>query len=182
MRTLLWARLVILAGIIAVIGIRCDQAEAPGISAAPPLADTLLTVFSDMTSALRANEPDSFFALIHPDDARSLQELSARHGYSSLKVYLQSQLHGWPDLDTLWYGDIRANGMYARLTMIGPGTRIGQDRERRRYTFLLFKRDGDRWKLSAMSTLEKERYDPYGYKVTYHETDLPPKLRFPRQF
>jgi hypothetical protein len=72
--------------------------------------------------------------------------------------------------------------MYARLTMVGPGTRIGQDRERRRYTFLLFKRDGARWKLSAMSTLEKERYDPYGYEITYHETDLPPKLRFPRQF
>ena len=71
---------------------------------------------------------------------------------------------------------------YARLEWTGGASSIGYREERVRYTFILFKRHNSGWKLAAISTLEKERYDPYGTELTYLETELPPKLRFPRLF
>jgi hypothetical protein len=146
----------------------------------PPLADTLRQVFADMTQALASGDSDNFFELIHPDDRAQLRDISKRHGYSSLKAYLEGQMRGWPDPDTLAFADLITTGQYARLALWGAGTSYGPGRDLVRYTFLLFKQYKHQWRLSAMSSIEKEREDPYGYKVTYHETDLPSKLRFPR--
>jgi hypothetical protein len=162
------------------VGFSCQAVQDEQAGVPSPLADSLMSIFVDMTEAVRGNEPDRFFELVHPDEVHNLQAISRKHGYSSLKAYLRSQLHGWPDPDTLVFADITTTGSYARLALTGPGSRLGWGEERVRYTFLLFKRDGTQYKLAAMTGFEKERYDLYGHEITYHETDLPPKLRFPR--
>ena len=132
--------------------------------------------------AVLDNDPDRFLALLDPTEKEDLADLTRRHGFSSLRTYLERQFVNWPDVDTLTYGGLTNTGNYARLTLVGRGSSFGRGGEKVRYTFLLFRRGQACWGLTAMASLEKERFDRYGYEVSYHETDLPPKLRFPRQF
>ena len=173
-------RILALALFSVLLGTACRLTENKAAVKEPPLADTLRGVFAEMTQALAAGDSEGFFKLIHPDDRAQLRNISKRHGYSSLKAYLEGQMRGWPDPDTLVFADLITTGPYARLALWGRGTSYGRGRDLVRYTFLLFKQQDHQWRLSAMSSIEKEREDPYGYKVTYHETDLPSKLRFPR--
>jgi hypothetical protein len=148
----------------------------------PPLADTLTTLFVDAHEAVRNNDPDRFLALLDPAEKEHLADLTEKYGFSSLRTYLEHHFVNWPDLDTLDYGGLINTGNYARLTLVGNGSSFGRGGEKLCYTFLLFRHGRAGWGLTAMASLEKERFDRFGYEVTYHETELPPKLRFPRQF
>jgi hypothetical protein len=175
-----FTKLIVLCVASLFIANACRTLDDPGTVTEPPLADTLRAVFADMTTAITGGRADDFFKLMHPDDTAALRAICHQYGYSSLKAYLEGQMHGWPKVDTLSFADLVTTGPYARLALWGPGTSLGRDRSFIRYTFLLFKQHRHQWRLSAMSTLEKERSDPYGYQITYHETELPSKLRFPR--
>jgi len=175
-------RLLPIVALAAGLGVSCTVVKNQTADVRPPLADTLWGEFSELTSALMEHRLNDFFALVDPDEAVKLQQITRQHGYSSLKAYLENQLRGWPDPDTLAFSDVISTEQYARLTIVGSGCSFRRGEQRLRYTFLLFKRSNEQWKLAAMSTLEKDRYDPYGYEISYHETDLPSRLRFPRVF
>lgn len=175
-------------GLIGLVGVAvCQQADPPVISeqsSLPPVVDTLRGIFEDLHGAMLARDQDRFFSLLDPTEGAKLQKLVRQYGYLSLKSYIERQFAQWPDLDTLSVYEIKEGGDYLRLTLTGPGTRFGYREPRIRYTFLLFRRHGDSWRLAAVTDLESEQFDPYGYgyEKHVHETDLPPKLRFPRVF
>jgi len=148
----------------------------------PPLADTLVSILAQLGDAARDDEADRFISLLDSTEAARLSRLTARQGFASLRGYLQYQFANWPDPDTLSFGDLMADGRYARIALEGAGQKAGRREEMIRYTFALFTRSGDAWKLAAVSSLEKPRYDRYGTELGYLETELPPKLRFPRLF
>lgn len=169
------------------LGLACSEAQnitdAPR-SEKPPMVDTLRGVFDELQQAVLQGQPERFSALLDPAQADTLNKLIRKHGYLSLKSYIERQFARWPNLDTLALYEIKQSGPYVRLTYAGPGTSFGRRQERVRYTFLLFKRLSGDWRLAAVTDLERDRYDPYGYgyELSYHETDLPPRLRFPRVF
>jgi hypothetical protein len=167
-------------GIIAALGGSCKNAQPPPPVVSSPLADSLMAVFDEMTACIKGNRLEAFLQQVDPEEARKLRKITRQHGYSSLKAYLQSQLHGWPDPDTLIITDLIDDGRYARLTLFGLGGKARRGPARGRYTFLLFRQSEDQWRLAAMTALEKDREDPYGNPITWHETDLPAKLQFPR--
>lgn len=156
------------------------QKETLRTQCSPVLVDSLTAVFDDLKEAVRENQPDMFLDLLDSAEAAHLQRLIRQHGYTSLKSFIGRQFDAWPDLDTLNFYELRRAGDYVRLSFTGRGTKFGYKTERVKYTFLLFRKSDQRWKLAAMTSLEKEQYDPYGYEIIYHETELPPKLRFPR--
>jgi len=149
-----------------------------------PLVDTLQAVFIDLHEATLTGDNEQFFGLLDPNESEELKRLVKQYGYISLKTYLERQFAQWPDLDTLELTEVRQAGRYARLTYSGFGTRFGYKAPRIRYTFLLYRRHVDGWRLTAVTDIERDQFDPYGYgyEFTVHETDLPPKLRFPRAF
>jgi hypothetical protein len=156
--------------------------ERPKPRARPPLADTLLSILAQLGEAARNDQADQFIGLLDSAEARRLARLTEQHGFASLRGYLQHQFANWPDPDTLAFSDLMADGRYARLALEGAGLRAGRRQEMVRYTFALFARADQDWKLAAVSSLEKPRYDRYGTELGYLETELPPKLRFPRLF
>ncbi len=178
------ASIILLVGLL---GLACSQAqnqtEIP-VSNVLPTVDTLRAIFEELHQAMLLGDQERFFSMLAPAEAANLQKLVERHGYLSLKSYIERQFANWPNLDTMMLFEVRESGEYLRLTYAAPGTSFGYKEERLRYTFLLFKRDGGSWKLAAVTDLEKAQFDPYGYgyELTVHETDLPPKLRFPRAF
>ncbi len=142
-----------------------------------------MTVFVEMSYTVRDEkdtDSDAFFEFVHPAEAEIFREIARQYGYSSLRAYLKNQLHGWPDPDTLMLAGAVSNGTWARLALSGNGTSFGRQKASTRYTFFLFKQHDRQWKLAAMATLERDREDLYGNALTFHETDLPPKLRFPK--
>jgi hypothetical protein len=171
----------------AILGLACSsaqmQTEVPA-SDKPPVVDTLRTLFEELQQAMLLGDQTQFFSLLDPVQADSLQKLVRRHGYTSLKTYIERRFAYWPNLDTMELYEVKASGDYIRLTYAAPGTSFGYREPRVRYTFLLFRRVSGEWKMAAATGLECPRYDPYGYgyPVTVHETDLPAKLRFPRAF
>jgi len=174
-------RLILITVLIIVLGGACRE-NIDQSAAAPPLVDTLMTVLADLSEIVKTNQMQELMGLIDPDEAGLLQARSKLYGYSSLADYLRIQLDGWPDPDTLQFADIRLDKKYARLTLKGLGGSFGRKEQRIRYTFLLFKMHHSDWKIVAMTKLEKAAHDRYGNEITYFETDLPPKLRFPRAF
>ncbi|MBD3401885.1 hypothetical protein GF420_03240 [candidate division GN15 bacterium] len=147
-----------------------------------PLADSLIDLFKGMSISVSHNRPDIFQAFLHPEAEGELLMRTRSYGFESLMTYLRSHAGDWPDPDTLVVSDVVADSTSARLTLVGPGRHWGSGPERLRYTFLLFRQSDKGWRLLALSSLEKERTDPYGYPISYHETELPPSLRFPRAF
>jgi hypothetical protein len=154
--------------------------EEPPKQVEGPQVDSLVATFKGMSVAIKYNRPDVFIAFLDPHAEGKLQMATQRFGYTSLKNYLVNQSGVWPDPDTLLVTDLVTEDEYARLTFIGYGR--GSSNEMYRYTFALFRRTDHGWRLSALSWLEKPSVDRYGYPVTYHETELPPSLRFPRFF
>ena len=146
------------------------------------LADSLRTVFQEVRAAMIEGNPEEFLALLDQEEVPEMRRLARKHGFRSLKTYFGSRYANWPDLDSLRYGGLVTSRGYARLALVGTGESSSPGRERLRYTFFLFRLQADGWKLAASTTFDMDRYDPYGHEITYHETDLPPKLRFPRQF
>lgn len=148
----------------------------------PPLVDTLAGIFDEVRQAALDNDAKKFLSMLDPVQADDLERLSQRNGFKSLRTYLETQFVNWPDIDTMTYGNLVTWNEYARLHYTGGGTRIGHRTKKTRYTCFLFRRHDSGWKLEAMTALEKDSYDPYGWAIVLHETDLPPKLRFPRLF
>ena len=158
----------------------CTVAEKEPVAEVPVLADSLSSVYGELKQATSDNRSDDFFACLDPIEAYHIKKLAVSNGYRKVKSFIERKYAYLPDLDTLSFHEIKRAGDYVRLTYVGAGTRLGYRTERARFTFLLFRDCDDGWKLSAMSSIERDRFDQYGYEITYHETDLPPKFRFPR--
>jgi hypothetical protein len=141
-----------------------------------------VTIFEELKEAAVDNRFEAFLDILDETEAARLRRLSRSHGFGSLRSFLKHQFAEWPDPDTLSFEDMAYHPPYARVALTGGGGRIGHRQEYVRYTFLLFKRERDSWRLAAVSRLEKARFDPYGVELGYLETELPPKLRFPRIF
>ncbi len=167
-----------------VLGYRLYPRPVPVVVQTPPLVDTLTGVFENLHQAMLAADQDRFFGLLDPQEGAKLKVAVRKNGYGSLKTFIERQFANWPDFDTLNLYEIRQAGPYARLTFSAPGTRFGFKEPRTRYTYLLFKRLQGSWRIAAVTDMECDRFDPYGYgyRLSFHETDLPPKLRFPRAF
>ncbi len=158
----------------------CTTTDSDRFVRQPALADSLSTIYGTLKEATIANDPDGFFACLDPIEAYHIKKLSSSNGYRKVKSFIERKYAFLPDLDTLNFHELRQGGDFVRLTYIGPGTSFGYRTERARFTFLLFREFKSAWKLSAMSSIERDRFDRYGYEISYHETDLPPKFRFPR--
>jgi len=148
----------------------------------PPLADTLVTIFEELKAAALSNRPEALAGFLDSSETSRLTYACHHYGFSALGQYLKLLFAGWPDPDTLSLEDLTVKPPYARLALAGRGTQFGFREERIRYTFLLFRYVSKDWRLAGVSSLEKARYDPYGTPLGYFETELPPKLRFPRLF
>ncbi len=144
------------------------------------MADSLLQIFREITASVNEQRFQDFMLLVDPDERQELDDLVKNHGYSSIKAYLQRQMYGWPNQDTLKLSELISDETYARMTFTGRGERLGGREGFVRYTFVMLKRSDLGWRLSGMSTLEQEVVDLYGNPMAYHETDLPARLRFPR--
>ena len=158
----------------------CAAPEGDRFVQQPPLADSLSAVYGTLKEATVANDPESFFACLDPIEVYHIKKLSSSNGYRKIKSFIERKYAYLPNLDTLNYHELRRAGDFVRITYVGPGTGLGYRTERARFTFLLFRQYKSAWKLSAMSSIERDRFDRYGYEISYHETDLPPKFRFPR--
>ncbi len=180
LRSLLLTLLMLPIGLPGCSGERSARAGRQG--APPPLVDTLVTIFQQLRETAVANRSDNFLGFLDSSETCRLDVLSRSRGFASLRSYLEYQFASWPDPDTLSFNDLIYQPPYARIALSGTGARIGDGRERLRYTFLLYRRAGETWRLAAVSNLEKERFDLYGTELSYLETELPPKLRFPRLF
>jgi len=177
-------RSIIITAAVAVITLSCrqdrDVSEPP--AAARALADTLVQILDRLRETAHTNRSEEFLGMLDSAEAVRLRHLASRNGFHSLRTYVEHLFAYWPDPDTLSLGDVVYNDPYARLTLTHD-CEPGQFREEAvRYTFVLFKKEEAEWRLAAISSLEKERFDPYGTEVGYLETELPPKLRFPRLF
>lgn len=164
-----------------ILGSGCEiaqQVEPVGRSA---LADSLLSIFEQATTAVSERRYPEFLRLVDPDERRQLEEMVAQYGYSSIKAYLDQQMHGWPNLDTLTLTGFVSDGTHARITFEGNGSNFGLKRSVR-YTIVMLRLTPDGWLLTAMTSIEKDAEDQFGNRLTYHETELPTKLRFPRPF
>lgn len=159
----------------------CGQGQKEQLCV-PALADSLTAVFDDLKEAWQENRSVEFFDLLDPAQAGKLLAVARQHGYASIRPLIGWQFGSWPDLDTLNFRELKEAQDYARLTFTGSGRKASYFPARIKYTFLLFRRTGGSWKLAAITSLEKQKRDRYGYEITYHETELPPKLRFPRLF
>ena len=175
-----------LAGILLLLSIlicSCSsQEKAERVETRPALADTLVSVFEQLKQAALVNQSGSFLDMLDTVSAKQFQAKASRIGFSSLRTYVEHQFQNWPDPDTMSFVDLVAESDYARLSLQGSAGRFGSRRDRIRWTFLLFHKEADSWRLSAVSSMEKGRFDRYGTKLSYFETELPPRLRFPRAF
>jgi hypothetical protein len=152
----------------------------PAISS--PIVDTLSHVYDSAHSAAVDLRLTDFVDLADTGFWNRLEVLSRRYGFNSVQSYLGQQAFYWPDIDTLVITEIRESGDYARLTGMGAGRQSWQYPARIHYTFILFHHTEDGWMLAGLTNLAKNQRDSYGYAVTYSEMELPPELRFPREF
>jgi len=156
--------------------------EVSQIAAKPPLADTLVAIFHELKAAALSDRANDLVSLLDSAEARRLRRVCGHYSLPGLRQYLETRFAGWPDPDTLTLEDFTFQPPYARVAFAGAGSEIGYRYERVRFTFLLFRQVSDNWRLTAISTLEKDRYDRYGTSVSFLETELPSSLRFPRLF
>lgn len=150
--------------------------------AKPPLADTLLTVLRDLQKAALSNRPEDLVPFLDTAETRRLTFACHVYGRTALSQYLRARFDGWPDPDTLRLVDLTVELPYARVALAGEGEHLPGDNQRVRFTFLLFRNVKSGWRLAFVSTLDKERYDRYGTRLSFLETELPHDLRFPRLF
>lgn len=152
------------------------RVEPAGKSA---LSDSVLSVFEQAAAAVAEKRYPDFLKMVDPDERQQLEVMVAKYGYSSIKAYLDQQMHGWPNTDTLILTGFISNSSHARITFEGNGSNFGQERSIR-YTIVMLRLTPEGWRLVAMTSIEKDAEDRFGNRLTYHETDLPTKLRFPR--
>jgi hypothetical protein len=158
---------------------QCSEKPIQLHSVRTALADSLVAVVDRAMAAVEQQRFPDFMQLIDPKVRPELDRMVTRQGYSSLKAYLAQQMHGWPQTDTLVVTDLVWDTAYARITFSGAGTKYGR-KPTVRYTIVMLKLTQQGWRMNAMTSFEKEAYDQYGNRLTFHETELPSKLRFPR--
>lgn len=146
----------------------------------PPLADSLKAVYSDVRMAMYSDSLARFLNLLDPLEGRHVDKLARSNGFKSVRSFLLRRYGRMPNLDSLHFEQVKNSPSYARMTFTGGRTQPGIQKPRIRYNFILFRKHDDQWKFSAFMAIEKDRYDRYGRENGYHETELPPKLRFPR--
>jgi len=146
------------------------------------LTDSLMSVYNNMKTAVKNNDMKSFYNYLDPEKTHDFISVINRFNPRNLATDINRKVSTWPALDTLQIYEIKNNENYIRLSFTGMSYYSRYDDQRIRYTFLLFKRINNQWRLSTVSSLEKELYGLYGYVTTYHETDLPAGMRFPRMF
>lgn len=161
---------------------RCTQEPLELVRPGLPMVDSLLASYAAIREAAESSDSDRLLALMEPDDADMLRSLAAKHGYNSLRSYLSYQMSGWPDPDTLSIIGVKRYGQFARLTFAGQATPTSWQSSAIRYTMILFKEHEGQWRLSAITSIEKDRYDLYGHEISFHDADYPPRFRFPRLF
>ena len=147
-----------------------------------PLADTLAQVYDSAHSAAVDLRLTDFVELADTNFWNDLKVLSKKYGFNTVQSYLGQQAFYWPDIDTLRITEIRESGSYIRLTAIGRGKKSPSTPDRIHYTFILFHQTDEGWMMAGLTNLEKNQLDSYGYSTSYSELELPPELRFPRQF
>ena len=160
----------------------CRSTSSDREAGPPPLGDTLVAIFQGMKEVAFANRVADITGFLETAEAARLSRISRNYGSATLGWCLERQLGSWPDPDTLDFEDLIYQPPYARIALSGPGRFASYREDRVCFTFFLFKREQDTWRLAAVSSLEKERFDPYGTELSYLETELPSKLRFPRLF
>lgn len=158
---------------------QCSEKQVQLHSVGTALADSLEAVVDRAMLAVEEKRYPDFMMLIDPNERPALEKMVNRQGYSSIKAYLDQQIHGWPHTDTLVVTDLVWDTAYARITFAGAGTNFGR-KPTVRYTIVMLRLTTRGWRLTAMTSFEKAAYDQYGNRLTYHETELPSKLRFPR--
>jgi len=156
--------------------------EGPAQPPFPPLADTLVAIYADIKAAAVTERPDEFAKFLDTAETIRFVQANQSRRSGSLASYLRRRLASWPDPDTLDFEDLVYQPPYARIALSGPGSGSAYHQDRVLFTFVLFKMEQEHWRLAAFSSLEKERRDHYGTELSYLETELPPKLRFPRLF
>ncbi len=172
----------ILAILIFTASCRQKQETSGPPAAVNALADTLVQILDRLRETAHTNQAEEFLGMLDSAESVRLRGLASRNGFHSLRTYVEHLFAYWPDPDTLALGDLIFDDPYARLTLTRD-CKAGQYKEETvRYTFVLFKKEEAQWRLAAISSLEKDRYDLYGTELSYLETELPPKLRFPRLF
>ncbi len=174
--------ILLIVAAIATASCRLEKASSEPPAAARALADTLVQILDRLRETAHSNEAEEFLGLLDSAESVRLRHLANRNGFHSLRTYVEHLFAYWPDPDTLTLDDITCDDPYARLTLTRDCRPGRYKRESVRYTFILFKKEAAQWRLAAISSMEKDRYDPYGTELSYLETELPPKLRFPRLF
>lgn len=177
-------RLLILACVLGAMGYGCSRGSGPEIARAdtPPLADTLVSIFHELKAAALSDRANDLITLLDSAEARKLRRVCGHYSLPGLRQYLETRFAGWPDPDTLKFEDLTVQPPYARIAFAGAAEQMGRKEDRVRFTFLLFRQVSQNWRLAAVSTLEKDRFDPYGTRLGFLETELPSTFRFPRLF
>ncbi|MDF1543560.1 MAG: hypothetical protein P1R58_00495 [bacterium] len=166
--------------LIALIGlIGCNESTITQ-SVQTDLVDSLEVSFEQVRLALEENHPDQFLSLIDPVEAAQIKAMAVEDGYKSLQRFILRRMSGCPDIDTLQLRQFKQSGHWSRLAYVSFPPASKQRHKSVRYTFLLFRKQGDDWKLNAVNSLEQDRFDSMGQERSFHETELPVKLRFPR--
>ena len=178
-------RLLALGCLLGAMGYGCSAgsgSEVAQVAENPPLADTLVSIFHELKAAALSDRASDLVSLLDSAEARKLRRVCGHYSLPGLRQYLETRFAGWPDPDTLKLEDLTVQPPYARITFAGAAEQMGRREDRVRFTFLLFRRVSQNWRLAAVSTLEKDRCDPYGTPLSFLETELPSVFRFPRLF
>jgi len=178
-------RLLILGCILGVTVYGCSGGSRTEVARAadkPPLADTLVGIFHELKAAALSDRANDLVGMLDSAEARRLRRVCGHYSLPGLRQYLETRFAGWPDPDTMSLEDLTVEPPYARIALAGAAEQVGRRDERVRFTFLLFRQVSQNWRLAAVSTLEKNRYDRYGTPLGFLETELPSTFRFPRLF
>lgn len=178
-------QLLVLVCIFAASWSGCSDKPGTGfsqIAEKPPLADTLVAIFHELRAAALSDRANDLITLLDSAEARRLRRVCGHYNLPGLRQYLETRFAGWPEPDTLTLEDLTFQPPYARIAFVGAGSQMGQRDKRVRFTFFLFRQVSQDWRLAAVSTLEKDKYDRYGTQQSFFETELPSSLRFPRLF
>ncbi|MFQ5499386.1 MAG: hypothetical protein ACE5FH_06915 [Candidatus Zixiibacteriota bacterium] len=146
------------------------------------MADSLITSFHQLRGLVTQSDTGRLESYLDELQLAELRQLARKRGFFSFRSFLRHQAQGWPNLDTLSLVEIRNVHRYVRLSFQGSADWSHTRTASSIYTYLLYRQTDDGWRLAGMTDIERARVDQYGYRISVHETDLPPRLRFPRAF
>lgn len=175
------AALLMLTALLSGCGNEAGQKEVQISPPVPALADTLIYTFNQIRLAAEGHNEGRLFEIIDTTGFSEAYQVARPSRVRRPKEPYWQRLTRWPATDTLVFHQLVAEPPYARLALEGPGSYLNGD-DAVCYTVLLFRQANDGWVLTAGSALERCRHDRFGNTLTFHETDLPSNLRFPRLF